>query len=299
MTVYYNEHEPFMAEWLRELMKAGLIAAGEVDERSIEDIVPGELVRFTQCHFFAGAGVWSYALRQTGWPDDRPVWTGSCPCQPFSASGKGEGFTDERHLWPAWFHLISQSKPVVVFGEQVASDLGLTWFDLVSTDLESAGYTVGTTDFCAAGVGAPHIRQRLYFVADSGGRRREQRNESQRLIQQSDQNSHLGHSVEPRLEGYDWDGDNWNESGWERAHETGSITETGRTGELAHGRGTSFWHDAEWIYCTDGKYRPVESGTFPLAHGTTKRVGKLRGYGNALCAPVAQAFIKAYMEIGG
>jgi DNA (cytosine-5)-methyltransferase 1 len=63
---------------------------------------------FTQCHFFAGIGVWSYALRLAGWPDDRPVWTGSCPCQPFSAAGKGAGFADERHLWPAWHHLIRE-----------------------------------------------------------------------------------------------------------------------------------------------------------------------------------------------
>jgi hypothetical protein len=77
VTAYYNEHDPFAAAWLRELIKAGQIALGEVNERSIEDVLPSELKRFTQCHFFAGIGVWSYALRQAGWPDDRPVWTGS------------------------------------------------------------------------------------------------------------------------------------------------------------------------------------------------------------------------------
>ncbi|MGJ7413111.1 DNA cytosine methyltransferase, partial [Morganella morganii] len=127
MAAFYNENDPFAAQWLRNLIAAGHIALGVVDERSIEDVTPDDLRGFTQCHFFAGVGVWSLALRRAGWPDDKPVWTGSCPCQPFSAAGKGNGFADERHLWPAFFHLISECKPGVIFGEQVASKDGLGW----------------------------------------------------------------------------------------------------------------------------------------------------------------------------
>ena len=128
---YYNEIDPKAAAWLRELIKHGHIARGVVDERSIVDVRPDELMGYTQCHFFAGIGIWSYALRLSGWPDDRPVWTGSCPCQPFSAAGKGKGFEDERHLWPVWHNLIKECRPPVVFGEQVASKAGLEWFDLL------------------------------------------------------------------------------------------------------------------------------------------------------------------------
>jgi len=165
VTAYYNEKDKFAAAWLRELIRMGWIAPGVVDERSIEDIVPADLEGYTQCHFFAGIGVWSYALRRAGWSDDRPIWTGSCPCQPFSAAGKAGGFADERHLWPHWLHLIQHGKPeaVPVFGEQVASKDGLGWLDLVQTDLEGAGYACGAVDLCAAGIGAPHIRQRLFF----------------------------------------------------------------------------------------------------------------------------------------
>ena len=108
MTAYYNEHEPYAAQWLRNLIAAGHIAAGDVDARDIQDVTPDDLTGYTQCHFFAGVGGWSYALRLAGWPDDRPVWTGSCPCQPLSSAGQRKGAADERHLWPAFFRLIIQ-----------------------------------------------------------------------------------------------------------------------------------------------------------------------------------------------
>ncbi|GHK50435.1 hypothetical protein KPZU09_01710 [Klebsiella pneumoniae] len=164
---YYNEIDPFAAQWLRNLIAAGHIAPGEVDERSIEDVTPDDLKGFTQCHFFAGIGVWSHSLSLAGWPDDRPVWTGSCPCQPFSAAGKGDGFADERHLWPHFFHLISERRPQHVFGEQVAAGNANVWFDLVQADLEGMGYAFGLVPFTSAGIGAPHIRERAYWVANA------------------------------------------------------------------------------------------------------------------------------------
>jgi DNA (cytosine-5)-methyltransferase 1 len=167
VVAYYNEIDPHAAQHLRNLIDAGHIAPGVVDTRSIEDVTPNDLIGFNQCHFFAGIGGWSLALRRAGWPDSRPAWTASCPCQPFSAAGKGLGFADERHLWPSAHWLVGQRRPVVVFGEQSGSADANDWIDLVQADVEALGYAFGATAFPSASVGAPHQRDRAYWVADA------------------------------------------------------------------------------------------------------------------------------------
>ncbi|HBX8421375.1 DNA cytosine methyltransferase [Klebsiella pneumoniae] len=383
---YYNEIDPFAAQWLRNLIAAGHIAPGEVDERSIEDVTPDDLRGFTQCHFFAGIGVWSHSLRLAGWPDDRPVWTGSCPCQPFSAAGKGDGFTDERHLWPHFFHLISERRPQHVFGEQVAARNANVWFDLVQADLEGMGYAFGLVPFTSASIGAPHIRERAYWVANAdcvvsdrrGDVRAPGRDEysnggdDDRLansnhdrqqpgqgagcrcqcaeqgidIGRGGENGGLGNANVARLERL---GGNDGAAGRERAtgpaaapgvhdgmantdNEQHSIAisgcghehvSTGRQQDPAASAGlrgdyrtlevNGFWRDADWLLCRDGKWRPVEPGTFPLVDGaaarlgrvepgvarvaSSNRVGRLKGYGNAINAQAAAAFILAYMGV--
>lgn len=163
MTAYYNEHDPKTAAWLRELIKRGLIADGEVDERSIEDVKPEDVRGFTQIHFFAGIGGWSYALRLAGWQDERPVWTGSCPCQPFSSASRGRRTAVD--MWPHMRWFIAERAPRVVFGEQVAS--ARAWFDAVCHDMEEMGYSVGASILPACSVGKDHIRRRIYFACHS------------------------------------------------------------------------------------------------------------------------------------
>ena len=180
-TAYYNEWEPYPAQWLRNLIKAGLIAPGDVDERSIKDVKADDLKRYTQCHFFAGIGGWSYALRLAGWGDDRPVWTGSCPCQPYSIAGKELGQNDERHLWPSYFDLIKECKPSIVFGEQVVGAISHGWLDDVYGDLEREGYATASAILPACCVGAEHERKRLWFVADSEREGRERFEHDYRL----------------------------------------------------------------------------------------------------------------------
>ncbi len=301
MTAYYNEIDPKAAAWLRELIKEGLIADGDVDERSIEDVTPNDVAGYAQCHWFAGIAVWSYALRLAGWPDDRPAWTGSCPCQPFSTAGKGKGFADERHLWPSWHWLIKQCRPDVVFGEQVAGKGGEAWLDAVSTDMEGEAYRIGATVTAACGFGAPHQRKRLYWVADAdetgcSGSEREG---------ETDQERKPGR-YGPKCSSKDGGLGNAPSSGQQRTEYTPSRQQSDLPG-TGHEQTFSehnipcptngHWRDADWLGCTDRKWRAVEPGTFPLAHGSPERVGRLRCYGNGLVAQQAKAFIEAYLEV--
>jgi DNA (cytosine-5)-methyltransferase 1 len=394
---FYNEINDYAADWLENLISRGLIADGVVDRRSIAEIKPSDLDGFCQVHFFAGLGGWSYALRNAGIRDSVPVWTGSCPCQPFSAAGKGGGFDDERHLWPHFHWLIEQCRPRIVLGEQVASKDGLAWIDLVQTDLEGSGYTSAAIDSCSAGFGAPHIRQRLYWMAyaESADRwsQREVDGEAYgwnglgwrsdaRLLadadapqrranatggdncdwpdagwsqgagdvegrggfvgvghtlggkqstvgrifkvseSESDRRCALGfleHAISAGPQGHAGDGDHRNQSG---RYDAGADRHAPASGdasdELAdsHGRHESnvhlqrsgqhglepaddvpmreghpgighnggpaldrpgptngFWSACDWIFCRDGKWRPVEPGSFPLAHGLPRSMG--------------------------
>ena len=428
---YYNENDPKAAAWLRELIAAEIIPAGDVDERSIIDVRPHELTRYTQQHFFAGIGGWSLALRLAGWPADLPVWTGSCPCQPFSAAGNQRGLDDERHLWPEFLRLIAKCKPAIIFGEQVCSvavtgkqqgkgcslseiisvsqlsaprkassiqkgrsirsgqaldgfaeayrrgllrgewdsvqsgwwanmgqsivgsdkpivgicsqqyqdsaargeqrDGGLgrcenarncqgdngkadssieralrkarqefdeavrgAWSAGVRIDLESIGYAFGASDVPAASVGAPHIRQRLFWVADSDGSKLRNRGLQCRrgLLQQPKDEATRGLA--------------------DTEHNDGRSDQQSRL----EGHCAGAWSDYDSIPCLDGKARRVESGTFPLVAGIPKgvvpsgdpslqevqataegRVMRLRGYGNSIVPQVAAEFIRAFMSI--
>lgn len=304
----YSDHDRTSCAWLRELVQAGLLPEGKVDEREIQAVQGSDLAAYTQCHFFAGIGGWPYALQLAGWPTDRPVWTGSCPCQPFSAAGKGKAEEDERHLWPAWLALIRECCPNCIFGEQVSSRDGYRWLDGVRTDLEQEGYAFGSADLPAASVGSPHVRQRLWWVArhsSDAGRAsvwcerqpipgettgsEGQEDQRQRFWADAGDGVRTGHlsndcgerrNRRPRV-------------GGSRRRPTERSQEVGDAGDCSR---SSFWSKYELLSYQDNKTRRVEPGTFPLADGIPGRLGLLRGYGNAIVVQVAAAFVRAFME---
>lgn len=175
---YYNDVDPYVCKWVRNLIASRLVPDGEVDQRSIVDVRPTDLKPFTQCHMFCGIAGWSLALLMAQWPLDRRVWTGSPPCQPFSQAGKKEGVLDARHLWPRFYELIDSCKPPTVFIEQVARAATIGWLDGALHDLEGSGYSCGTAILPACSVGSPHQRDRLWIVADSHRGRSDRRNSS-------------------------------------------------------------------------------------------------------------------------
>jgi DNA (cytosine-5)-methyltransferase 1 len=374
-TIYYNDNCPQVCAWVRQLMFDGLIPYGVVDSRSILDVQPADLKGFTQCHFFCGIAGWAYALKLAGWPSTRPVWTGSPPCQPFSAAGKLEGKDDARHLAPHFISLVGACRPPVLFGEQVASAAVFgksakrvrgapewAWLDDLSDRLEAAHYAVGASDIPAAGVGAPHIRQRTFFgairLADTDGRHTctegkqcggEQRFEPQdgvpeRLADSGGVGRQWGQGsahggVNDGQDAGRVEGDNGIaldcQVGPERLVDADKPGPQGRQGmpqrpvERAAGQGGladgqppsstdhGGWNDVDWLFCRDGKWRPVKSsvqrvadgipggmvqgGDFvtasrPLAQSTkgARRVMRLRGYGNAIVPQAAALFINAF-----
>ena len=286
MTAYYNDTDPYCAAWLGALIAAKLIPQGDVDTRSIEDVIPHELSPYAQCHFFAGLGGWSRALTLAGFPADREVWTGSCPCQPFSQAGKGAGFADERHLWPAWHQLIRVRRPPIIFGEQVASQSGLAWFDLVQADLEGASYAVGSADLSAAGVGALHIRQRLWWVALADSERERLRGERP--------SSFVG--TPAGMQGANEERERFR---LDIGAACSAVADTDIRERAPGGAiGRMGW---EWFAKEDRAFAgggwSLEPDVGRVAHGVPARVAKLRALGNAIVPQVAEVFIRAVMGV--
>ena len=304
MSSFYNDNEPFVVEWLNNLTGNGVIDDGIVDGRSVSEVAAADLLGYRQCHFFAGIGGWPEAFRIAGLTGVNRVWSASLPCQPVSSAGKRKGSKDKRHLWPEFYPIVSECRPSAIFGEQSASPDGRQWIDGISLDLEELGYAVAAADLCAAGVGAPHKRQRIYWVAwmadtgssefsrwcqssgqhgrafhaaDSGivGRmghtesRNEQRAESSGAsgaegIQAGRSGAGLDNAMCTGLEGFAGDEHRENQKRRDGQEQNGSATETGP------------WDDFTIAACGDGKTRRVGTGVSPLANGIPRSVRHLQ-----------------------
>lgn len=285
---YHNEIEPYAADWIENLIAEGLLPPGDVDRRSIVDVHPDDLKGYTRCHFFAGLGGWPLALKLAGWPDDRPVWTGSCPCQPFSVTGRQTGFADKRHLWPEFSRLIEKRLPPVVFGEQSAA--ATDWLRLVRGDLETMGYAVGAIPVEAASAGAEDFRDRYWFVADYDYAERRPDDPARHNPDRQTAEQHEGAGDAPErgpgalvdAESVGW-GEGWTEAEFRSRGFTAAVTS---------------FRGGQYVECPDGKWRALPPPRVRwLADGVPARVAKLRALGNAIDPRPAAAVIGAFLDM--
>lgn len=330
---YYNEIDPAAVAVLRELVDRGVLAPGDVDDRSIKEVRPSDLSGYTQCHFFAGGGLWSVAARLAGWPDERRLWTGSCPCQGESLAGKRLGADDPRHLWPDFYRLIRACRPPVVMGEQVAAAAGTHWLDGVCVDLADEDYAARAVDIPACAVDAPHQRNRLYWIAVDDRSRQGRALGSIAEIERGNIRVERTAFAEADV-GADERGpylqsnpDSGGRSGRpeiaQRLSEERAFAEritgrlqpnTDRQGQLQrqgvirderrwplHGNDAppngSWWADAEWIVSPlDGKARRTKPGIPFLVDGLPGRVDLWRVGGNAISPILYSEVIAAFLE---
>jgi site-specific DNA-cytosine methylase len=300
MPVYYNEWEPFCAQWLRNLIKAGHLPDGEVDERDIRVVAADDIKGFDQCHFFAGIGGWPLALNLAGW-GDRPVWTGSCPCQPFSAAGKRTKQSDERHLWPDWYGLIRQHRPATIFGEQVDDAIAAGWIDDAFLDLEGETYACAAAVLPACSVEAPHERQRIFFAAHHiRGQQRDAvpgREQGHQALERTSADGFRPHAKRGHPNGGWLSGAQEMERTWSTAdsdkagHAGRQLEPRIRASEIALNR-CSFVEAWQSWNGGFGGFGRLDDG---VPKGVAKRV--VGGFGNAIVPQVAAEFIKAMMEV--
>ncbi len=340
MDAYYNEFDPFAAEWLGNLFPAAVI-----DQRSIVDVTAEDLIQYARCHFFAGIGGWELALRLAGWPANWPIDTGSCPCQGYSVAGKQKGNNDPRNLWPQWLRIIRKRRPECIVGEQVANAIGHGWIDGVFSDLEAEDYTGGAIVLGAHSEDSPHIRQRLYWVAYTSSAKRRWRAAVDAGLWQPLHSSDgrgiggMANTNEQGSTGHPYPLLGQSPNGWLGNAEHAGLEIGDSTGAVDPRRpGTAIepagaWNRFDIVNCSDGKARRFEPGSFPLANGIPKdlgpvrarlegmghspkaikrmlrnprsllamagrnRVGRLRGYGNAIVPELAAAFLRTFFEI--
>lgn len=325
---YLNEWSPFAAQWCRNLAESGEIPDCVVDETDIRLVTGDRLNEYNQCHFFAGIAGWPLALKLAGVPADFPVWTGSCPCQPFSAIGKRKGKSDERHLWPEFRRLYRLCRPAFMFGEQVAGKDGIGWLESVQADLRADGYAVVSAELCSPLVAKDHDRARLYWGAwNTAGFR---------PVQFAGDCDDDGNCPVCGIDYAECDCPGPTEDGVVYAETESGLfgcrlvypNSTGPQGHAgdgyiygAGGRNDKVATrpvapasgDVCFVECENGKWRRFQPGAFPLAHGLPRgmgrgksaldalvrdaranRVGRLEGYGNAIVPELAALFVTEF-----
>jgi DNA (cytosine-5)-methyltransferase 1 len=217
------------------------------------------------------------------------IITGGFPCQPFSVAGKQKGTSDDRHLWPEMFRIIKELTPRWIIGENVKGLVNLQdgmVFETVCTDLEGEGYEVRAFNIPAAGVGAPHRRERIWIVANSRRALRQrtelrETNEDETREGYADQHQRSGSASESNVAN----------AKSEQSHSSNNEQESRKTCQSKQvelgGR------DSGSLWPTNWEFEP-DVGR--VAHGVSGRVYRLKGLGNSIVPQIAEEIGKAIIE---
>ena len=260
------------------------------------------------------------------------IITGGFPCQPFSVAGKQQGTSDDRHLWPEMFRIIKAFKPRFVIGENVRGIVNIqdgVVFETVCTNLEDEGYEIQPFNIPAAGVGAPHRRERIWFIAvredvantigNDEGREISRSDEETRGIQEEHRTEHSTTGQFSRTSEIR-NGDN----GYENVADTKSIgSDVGGLGQHQGERsgqeeigGASSQDDTNSYgkrlegFRSEHKLRnseeeeqtsrngwwSVEPNVGRVAHGVPGRVYRLKGLGNSIVPQIVEEIGKALIK---
>ena len=224
------------------------------------------------------------------------ILTGGFPCQPFSTAGQRKGTDDSRYLWPEMLRVIREVQPRYIVGENVRGLVNWSEgmvFETVCADLESESYEVLPVLLPAAGVNAPHRRDRIWFIAHSNHKRG-----SDGLGQVQGTNGKISEGNNDAEFG---DSDQFNATDSDcqmLEHRNGEGTTGGRT--IQKERIKSFDSPGSWKtfptvapvhFGNDGLPDRLDGITFPKWRNES-----IKGAGNAIVPQVALQIFKAIQE---
>jgi len=221
------------------------------------------------------------------------VICGGFPCQPFSAAGKRRGKNDERHLWPEMFRLIQECNPKWVIGENVPGIINMG-IDAVLSDLESSGYETETFIIPACAVNAPHRRDRVWIVANTGRERADGLGEGETSFGNTGKAVNQRIQTPERVEFKGNDHVNGNTQRETLLNSIGARLEERNLASITDNKGyfvrTDFTRitSTEWI---------TEPGICTRNDGVSQRVARLKALGNSVVPYIPELIGNAIMEI--
>ena len=245
------------------------------------------------------------------------ILTGGFPCQPYSVAGKQKGTDDNRYLWPDMFRVIKEIKPTFVVAENVRGIVNIQdgmVFETVCSDLESEGFEIQPFIIPAAGVGAPHKRERVWIVGYSkhngsltskirrgnqkvDARAQERQNqaiESQRTSR-SNNNEIMENSRRTLRQGAKFDKENANESKQENANKFERSSSTPEH-HVANTKGVHVQGQQDRSGQEQSRresWWEFEPNVGRVANGVPGRVHRLKGLGNSIVPQIAEEIGKA------